>query len=241
MDAPANESLDALGQHPRRIGRGVFLATVLGGASSLFWGKAAWSRVSDALGGAERLVPLVPTTGWRIYTVANTMPTFDPDTWRLGVGGLVRQPMSIDYDQLRSLPRHEQISDFHCVTGWTVEHVHWAGVRLSDFLERVAPLPEAHGVEFVSAEKPYVDSLTLPQARLRRVMLAYEMDGRPLSREHGAPLRLVIPQMYGYKGVKWISQINLVTKPQPGYWEQLGYDVDAWVGRSNNRPPLIGE
>jgi DMSO/TMAO reductase YedYZ molybdopterin-dependent catalytic subunit len=226
---------------PRKIGRGVFLATVVGGASSLFWGKAGWSRVSGTLGGAESLVPLVPTSGWRIYTVANTMPTFQPDTWRLTVGGRVQQQMSIDYHQLRSLPRVEQVSDFHCVTGWSVDKVHWAGVRLSDFLDRVSPLHEAHAVEFVSAEVPYVDALTLKQARLHDVLLAYEMDGRPLPREHGAPLRLVIPEMYGYKNVKWVSEINLVPKLEAGYWEQLGYDVDAWVGRSNNRPPLIGE
>jgi DMSO/TMAO reductase YedYZ molybdopterin-dependent catalytic subunit len=65
------------------------------------------------------------------------------------------------------------------------------------------------------------------------VMLAYEMDGKPLAREHGAPVRLVIPEMYGYKNVKWLSQINLVPKAEPGYWEYLGYDRDAWVGRSN--------
>ena len=218
---------------PRRYGRGVFLATVLGGASSLFWGKSAWSRVSGSLGGAEALIPLVPSKGWRIYTVASTMPTFDPATWKLGLGGLVEQPTSLDYDQLRSLPRVNQISDFHCVTGWTVDKVHWGGVRLTDVLAQARPLSEAHGVEFVSAEKPYVDSLSLQQAQLKDVLLAYEMDGRPLPREHGAPLRLVIPEMYGYKNVKWVSEINLVPKAEQGYWELLGYDQDAWVGRSN--------
>jgi DMSO/TMAO reductase YedYZ molybdopterin-dependent catalytic subunit len=64
-------------------------------------------------------------------------------------------------------------------------------------------------------------------------MLAYEMEGKPLPRAHGAPLRLVIPEMYGYKNVKWLNGINLLGRPQDGYWEQLGYDRDAWVGRSN--------
>ena len=64
-------------------------------------------------------------------------------------------------------------------------------------------------------------------------MLAYEMDGKPLRREHGAPVRVVIPEMYGYKNVKWVERIELVAKPASGYWEQRGYDVDAWVGRSN--------
>jgi DMSO/TMAO reductase YedYZ molybdopterin-dependent catalytic subunit len=221
------------GPHPRKVGRGVFLATVAGGLSSLAWGKSAWSHVSSALGGAEAFVPLVPTKGWRIYTVASTMPTFDPATWKLGVGGLVEQPVSLGYGELRSLPRASQVSTFHCVTGWTVNGVHWSGVRVGDLLAKAKPLPEAHAIQFVSAEKPYVDYLTLEQAKLRDVMLAYEMDGGPLPREHGAPLRLVIPDMYGYKNVKWVSQLNLVPNVGVGYWEQYGYDQDAWVGRSN--------
>ena len=222
---------------PHRIGRGVFLATVIGGASSLAWGKPVWGKVSAALGGAEAFVPLVPTKGWRIYTVAAHMPTFDPQTWRLSVGGLVSQPVSLTYDELRALPRVNQVSTFHCVTGWTVQNVHWGGVRLHDVLAKAGPLPEAHGLEFVSAEQPYVDSLTTAQAKLKYVLLAYEMDGQPLAREHGAPLRLVIPDMYGYKNVKWVSEINLVPQAQSGYWEVLGYDQDAWVGRSNGYGP----
>jgi DMSO/TMAO reductase YedYZ molybdopterin-dependent catalytic subunit len=218
---------------PRRVGRGVFLVTVAGGITSLAWGKSAWSRVSSALGGAEAFVPLVPTKGWRIYTVASTMPTFDPATWKLGVGGLVEQPVSLGYDELRALPRASQVSSFHCVTGWTVNGVHWSGVRLKDLLAKAKPLPEARAIQFVSAERPYVDYLTMKQALLSDVMLAYEMDGGPLPREHGAPLRLVIPDMYGYKNVKWVEQVNLVPTTQAGYWELLGYDRDAWVGRSN--------
>ena len=66
---------------------------------------------------------------------------------------------------------------------------------------------------------------------LHDVMLAYEMDGKPLAREHGAPVRVVIPEMYGYKNVKWVERIVVGDAIEPGYWEQRGYDVDAWVGR----------
>jgi DMSO/TMAO reductase YedYZ molybdopterin-dependent catalytic subunit len=218
---------------PRRIGRGVFLVTVAGGLSSLAWGRSAWHHVSGALGGAEALVPLVPTGGWRIYTISGSMPTFEPATWRLGVGGLVEDPISLDYDHLRSLPKASQVSTFHCVTGWTVDNVHWGGVRIKDILAQVKPSAKAGAIQFVSMEKPYVDYLTLDQALLPDVMLAYEMDGVPLPREHGAPVRLIIPDMYGYKSVKWLTQINLVETAESGYWENLGYDRDAWVGRSN--------
>ena len=221
------------GSEPRRYGRGLFLATVAGGLTSLAWGKPVWSRVSAALAPAEGLIPFVPTSGWRIYTVSGSMPSFDPATWRLNVGGLVEQELVLSHRELLALPRVTQVSDFHCVTGWTVKNVHWTGVRITDIFAKVKPTPEANGLQFVSAEKPYLDYLTMEQALLHDVMLAYAMDGKPLAREHGAPVRLVIPEMYGYKNVKWLSQINLVPEAQPGYWEYLGYDRDAWVGRSN--------
>jgi DMSO/TMAO reductase YedYZ molybdopterin-dependent catalytic subunit len=161
------------------------------------------------------------------------MPVFDPATWRLTIGGLVEQPTSLTYQQLRALPRVEQVSNFHCVTGWSVNNVRWAGVRMHDVLALAKPQASGHGLQFTSMEVPYVDSLTMQQASLRDVMLAYEMDGKPLAQEHGAPLRLVIPEMYGYKNVKWLERIDVVPQANPGYWENLGYDKDAWVGRSN--------
>ncbi|HUJ55811.1 MAG TPA: molybdopterin-dependent oxidoreductase [Gaiellaceae bacterium] len=219
---------------PRRYGRGIFLATVAGGASSLFWGKAVWDRVTGVVSPvAADIAPILPTGGWRIYTVSGHMPVFDPSTWRLSIGGLVEQPISFDYEALRGLPRAEQVSTFHCVTGWTVRNVHWAGVRISDVLAGAHPHFSAHALRFTSMEKPYVDYLSLSQASLHDVMLAYEMDGQPLPREHGAPVRLVIPEMYGYKSVKWLERIDLVPQAENGYWENLGYDRDAWVGRSN--------
>jgi DMSO/TMAO reductase YedYZ molybdopterin-dependent catalytic subunit len=221
------------GSEPKRYGRGLFLATVAGGLSSLVWGRPVWSRVSAALAPAESLVPLTPKGGWRIYAVASTMPTFDPATWRLHVGGLVENELTLSYADLRALPRAHQVSDFHCVTGWTVHGVRWGGVRLTDLFDKAKPQPEAGALQFISSEEPYFDYLTMEQALLHDVMLAYTMDGKPMPREHGAPLRLVIPEMYGYKGVKWVQQINLVEKAEDGYWELLGYDRDAWVGRSN--------
>jgi DMSO/TMAO reductase YedYZ molybdopterin-dependent catalytic subunit len=216
---------------PRRIGRGVFLGTVAGGLSSLWWGKAIWGHVSTALSPVDSV--LGPGSGWRIYTVAATMPVFDPATWRLKIGGHVAHEQSLSYDQLRALPPASQTSVFHCVTGWTVNGVQWRGVRFRDLLAAAKPLPTAHSLQFVSAEQPYVDYLTLEQAMLPDVMLAWEMDGKPLLQEHGAPVRVVIPDMYGYKNVKWVQEINLVPQSEIGYWEQYGYDNDAWVGRSN--------
>jgi DMSO/TMAO reductase YedYZ molybdopterin-dependent catalytic subunit len=222
--------------HPNdgiKIGRGVFLATVGAGLTSLYWGRGVWSRISSAIGPLESHIPLIPSGGWRIYAVSGSLPGFDPQTWRLDVGGAVDHPITLDYDALRSLPKAEQVSTFHCVTGWTVKNVAWSGVRIADLLAEVKPHANAHALRFVSAENPYIDYLTLSQAQLADVMLAYEMDGKPLSRAHGAPLRLVIPDMYGYKNVKWLNGIELVPREGIGYWENLGYDQNAWVGRSN--------
>jgi DMSO/TMAO reductase YedYZ molybdopterin-dependent catalytic subunit len=229
MDSPTVTEPDP--DQPRRYGRRLFLATVVGGVTSLYWGKAAWDHVGGVISPVTAAV--LPGGGWRIYTISGQMPVFDPAAWRLKIGGLVEQPLSLSYDELRALPHVEQVSTFHCVTGWTVNNVRWGGVRMHDVLAAAKPSLSAHALEFVSMEVPYTDFLTVKQASLHDVMLAYEMDGKPLPQEHGAPVRLIIPEMYGYKNVKWLAGINLVPQEQLGYWEQLGYDQNAWVGRSN--------
>ena len=202
--------------------------------SSLLWARPLWRLVSPATNVLpSSLRGALPSGGWRIYTVTPGLPRFDPSSWRLHVDGLVTQPLTLGYQEVRGLPRVEQTSDFHCVTGWSVSNVRWTGVRLHDVLAAAAPSADAKAIEFGSADGAYVDGLTLGQASLADVMLAYEMDGEPLSRAHGAPLRLVIPEMYGYKNVKWVNRITLSKGLSPGYWELRGYDVDAWVGRSN--------
>jgi len=220
----------------RRLGRAGFIGIVGAGVATLFYGKAisrAVTQVTNPLANATGLNRIIPSSGWRIYTVADSMPTFDPTTWRLRIDGLVRTPVELTHQQLLALPKAQQVSTFHCVTGWTVNHVHWGGVRFHDLLAAAGPLPQARALHFVSAEQPYDDYLDLRQVALRDVMLAYEMDGKPLPQEHGAPVRVVIPEMYGYKNVKWVDRIELVPKAGSGYWEQRGYDVNAWVGRSN--------
>ena len=220
----------------RRLGRAGFVGVVGAGIATLFYGKAisrVTSRVTNPVSDATGLTKLVPSGGWRIYTVADTMPRFDPASWRLRIDGLVERPVELSHRQLLALPKAEQVSTFHCVTGWIVNGVHWGGVRFHDLLAQAKPLPQATALRFISAEKPYDDYLDLRQVALPDVMLAYEMDGKPLKREHGAPVRVVIPEMYGYKNVKWVERIELVARPSAGYWEERGYDADAWVGRSN--------
>jgi DMSO/TMAO reductase YedYZ molybdopterin-dependent catalytic subunit len=226
MSTPADDA--------RPYGRRAFLALLAGGIASLAWAGPASRVFSPGTSAFSQLLGnLLPVGGWRIYTISGSMPLFDERSWRLEVGGLVERPVSLTYAQLRALPRAEQVTDFHCVTGWSVQNVHWGGVRFRDLLALARPLPAANAIRFVSLEEPYEDSLTLAQALQGDVMLAHELDGAPLSRPHGAPARVVIPEMYGYKGVKWLTRMELVAKQPTGYWENLGYDQNAWVGRSN--------
>jgi DMSO/TMAO reductase YedYZ molybdopterin-dependent catalytic subunit len=221
---------------PRPYGRRAFLALLAGGLSSFVWAGPASRILAPVTSGfSQMFADLLPVGGWRIYTISGSMPVFDPGAWRLEIGGLVRRNVSLTYDQLRALPHAEQVSTFHCVTGWTVHGVRWGGVRFKHLLDLVEPLPSATAIQFVSLEQPYTDSLTLPQVALADVMLALDMDGAPLSRPHGSPARVVIPEMYGYKGVKWLTRMELVAAEPTGYWENLGYDQDAWVGHSNGR------
>jgi DMSO/TMAO reductase YedYZ molybdopterin-dependent catalytic subunit len=219
----------------RLLGRRAFLGIVGVGLTSLAWGGSALDLAGKAtLILPESLRAAIPFgQGWRIYSVNPPYPHFDPATWRLRIDGLVERPQTLTYAQLLALPQARQTSDFHCVTGWSVDGVKWGGVRFFDLLATARPLPSARALTFVSAENPYVDSLTLVQATVPDAMLAHSMDGKPLTRAHGAPARLVMPQMYGYKGVKWLDRIVVTDRVIDGYWQQRGYDRDAWIGDSN--------
>src|SRR5215217_7949400 len=170
----------------RPLGRRAFLVLVAGGLSSLAWGGSALDFASKStLVVPEPLRAAIPVgQGWRIYAVNPPYPRFDPARWRLRIEGLVARPQSLTYSDLLALPQAEQTSDFHCVTGWSVEGVRWTGVRFADLLEVAAPLPAARALAFVSAERPYVDTLTLRQALAPDALLAHAMDGRPLTRPH---------------------------------------------------------
>jgi DMSO/TMAO reductase YedYZ molybdopterin-dependent catalytic subunit len=216
----------------RTIGRAAFLGVVTAGIAGLFVGR-------DAMRVAGRLVPdsieaAVPSSGWRIYTIGSAIPRIDPAAYRLSITGAVERPVTYDLDDLRALPRARQVSDFHCVTGWSVYDVHWSGIRFRDLLADAGLRPEAKALRFVSDEVPYDDTLSLPQAFAPDAMLALGLDGKPLSEPHGFPARVVMPRMYGYKNVKWVTRIEVQTHTEHvGYWEQRGYDEDAWVDASN--------
>lgn len=230
---PSSDDPAADGGRP--LGRRAFLGVVAAGVAGIAVAPWIVNRLGDLGAGLPSdLGAVLPGgDGWRIYSIRTPFPRFDAATYALSVTGAVERPARLGWGELTALPAEDQTSDFHCVTGWSVDGVRWRGIRPRTLVNMVRPRPEARWVSFLSLEEPYVDQLTLEQFLLPDVLLATRMDDAPLTRAHGAPLRLVVPRMYGYKSVKWLGGIRFDTAPTTGFWEARGYEADAWVGRSN--------
>ncbi len=208
-------------------------------------GVLVGARIQDAVARALRPLTLRDRTGlsgllpgagrFRIYSVTGQLPSESSSEYRLKVGGLVDHPSTLTLPQLKGLPVTHLTKDFQCVTGWRVTEVKWTGVRLADLLDHVGVKAGATHLRFTSFDGTYTESLTMAQARRDDVIVAYAMIGESVTQEHGGPVRLYVAPMYGYKSIKWLDGIEVVNHLVPGYWEDLGYDVDGWVGRSNGR------
>lgn len=217
--------------HTFKFGRGAFLGLTAVGAGTLLGagkllGKGGLPSVSFVPGGSS-------VNGFTIYTVINGYPAFHADSYRLTLDGMVDRPRILTIDDVIRMPSVRETRFYQCVTGWSVPNATWTGVRLSHLLDLVGPHAGAHAVKFYSFDGVYTESLTMEQARHSDVLLAYKLMDKPLARSQGAPLRLVVPGMYGYKFIKWVNRIELVSQPFNGYWEVNGYDRDAYIGHSN--------
>jgi len=222
------------------IGRRVFLGLVAAGAGAVAVGgplSRALSRVQGDLAAHDPtgLSSLIPGGGWRYYTVTNGFPSISRDLYRLHIGGLVANPLTLSLDDLVQRPRTAVVRDFQCVTGWRVPNVRWAGVTLASLLAEAHVHPSATAVQFRSFDGVYTESLTLAQATRPDVLVADTFGTGPVPREHGGPVRMIVAPMYGYKSCKWLSEIRLIPHLKGGYWEQYGYAQNGWVGRSNGR------
>ncbi len=168
------------------------------------------------------------TAGWPVLHVG-TVPDLEPADVRVTVTGRVHARQVLTLDDLQALPSTTVTRDLHCVTRWSRLDNTWTGVPVAAILELARPRPEAtHAV--VSGHSAYSTNLDLEVLREDDVLLAWAHDGRPLPAEHGGPLRLVVPSRYGWKSVKWVTEIRLTDRDVPGYWEERGYhDVaDPW-------------
>ena len=226
---------DPLAKPPVHVGR----RTVLGILGPAGIGIATGAKIDGALGsGLSAIssainVPLPGADEFRYYTVTGSYPVIPADTYELTVDGMVREPLRLRLSELRSMKRTHLVHRFQCVTGWYVPNVHWEGVRLSELLERAGVAPNATALRFFSGDGLYTESLTLAQARLSDILVADRMLGANVTSDHGGPVRLYVAPMYGYKSIKWLNRIQVTNEVVPGFWENDGYPVDAWIGGSS--------
>ncbi|MER6471872.1 molybdopterin-dependent oxidoreductase [Streptomyces collinus] len=229
------------GAHGRPVGRRVFLGTLGLGALGVATAPALQRGLEGILGAVAGSDPtglsgLLPNGGgFRYYSVAASVPHRGPADYRLTVDGLVDRPHTYTLDDLRGMPQNRLVRDVQCVTGWRVPGTPFQGVRLSRLLDAAGVRSSARAVRFTCFDGTYSESLTLDQARRPDVLVALRMQDKDIGHDHGGPVRLYVAPMYFYKSAKWLSGITVTDRVRPGYWENLGYDVDAWVGRSNGR------
>jgi DMSO/TMAO reductase YedYZ molybdopterin-dependent catalytic subunit len=222
------------------IGRRVVLGLFGVGAAGVLLGARVQDWLERTVGpyipkDGTGLASLLPIGRFRIYTVTGGIPSRSRPEYRLRVHGLVEQEVTLGYDDITAMVPTALTRDFQCVTGWRVHDVAWKGVRLSEVLTLAGVQAEGKAVQFRSFDGVYSESLTMEQAMRDDVLVAYELEGDPLSDAHGGPVRLYVAPMYGYKSCKWLDQIVVTNEVKEGYWEVRGYDTDGWVGRSNGR------
>lgn len=238
---PGEAEHEASAEHGRPIGRRVLLGTLGLGALGVL-AAPSLQRATDAfLAGASQRDPtgltgLLPNGGgFRYYSVAASVPHKNETDYRLTIDGLVDRPAGYTLADLRALPQTRLVHDVQCVTGWRVPSTPFEGVRLSHLLDAAGVRPSAGAIRFTCFDGTYTESLSLRQAYRPDVLVALRMQDKPVGHNHGGPVRLYVAPMYFYKSAKWLSGITVTKDVRPGYWENRGYDVDAWVGRSNGR------
>jgi DMSO/TMAO reductase YedYZ molybdopterin-dependent catalytic subunit len=143
---------------------------------------------------------------------------------------MVEDELRFSYEEFRALPLSRQRADFHCVTTWSKLDNLWEGLRTIDLMARVRLKPEARYV-IVHCDGGYTTNLALAEFVGEDVMLAWRHDGRDLEPDHGWPLRLVVPKLYGWKSAKWVRAIEFTFEDRRGFWEVRGYHnhADPWT------------
>ncbi len=157
--------------------------------------------------------------------------------WRLKVDGMVENPIELTFaDLVGGIGRQDQVTDFHCVEGWSVYDVPWNGVHMSELFSRAQPTSGATHVTFHTIDGRYNESLPLEIALEPRTLLAYGIAGDTLPLPHGFPVRLVVPRLLAYKSAKYVERLELTDHPVNGYWVAAGYPYDGEVSESRLRP-----
>jgi DMSO/TMAO reductase YedYZ molybdopterin-dependent catalytic subunit len=167
-------------------------------------------------------------TNWPVLDLGR-QPRIPQAEWTLQIVGGVENPVKLDWDAFHRLPQSRKLSDIHCVTTWSRYDNRWRGVSTHDLLDLVMPRPEANFVMLTSYDG-YTTNLPLADFASEDGILATAWEGEPLTRDHGGPLRLVIPHLYFWKSAKWLRRIEFLVGDQAGFWEKNGYHMlgDPW-------------
>ncbi len=197
--------------------------------------KQEWARDGRLLTGEtadpakERLPPgqrLVQD--WPILDLG-AEPNVTPEKFRLDIDGAVENRLSLGLDEFMALPQTDSVSDMHCVTQWSRYDNRWRGVSAQSVLDLVRPLPEAKHVIF-TAYDGYTTNIPLERFGQSDVFLVHSWEGKPLTRAHGGPVRMLVPKLYLWKSAKWLRRIQFTVSDHKGFWETRGYhnDADPW-------------
>jgi DMSO/TMAO reductase YedYZ molybdopterin-dependent catalytic subunit len=171
------------------------------------------------------------TTKWPVLDLGY-QPKIPLDKWRLIVDGEVENPVILTWEDFMALPQTEDISDFHCVTTWSKLDMVWKGVRLLDLAALVQPKETASHIMCYGYDT-YTTNVSMEEALKPDVLLGHTVDGQALSVEHGGPLRMITPQLYAWKGSKWIKRLEFMPQNKLGFWEERGYSNTAYPWRND--------
>ena len=157
-------------------------------------------------------------------------PRFDPKSWSFRAFGLVEKELTLTFDEFMKLPRVKVVADFHCVTQWSRLNNEWEWVSFREVMKLIKLKSEAKYV-MVHCDGGYTTNLPLEALVEEDVLFAYRHDGQPLPADHGGPLRLVVPKLYGWKSAKWVRGVEFTKKDRAGFWEARGYNMrgDPWL------------
>ena len=178
-------------------------------------------------------VDQTPTVGdkWPVLDLG-AFPQVTRASFRLTVDGAVRRPLTLDWNGLLELEQADDTSDFHCVTGWSKLDIPWRGVRFATLAALAEPEDDATHVVCHGSDG-YDTNLPLAEALKDDVLLVHSDDGQPLPREHGGPVRMITPQLYAWKGAKWIRRLEFLKQDRKGFWELRGYSNTAHPWRND--------
>lgn len=161
-------------------------------------------------------------SGFPVLTYGDTQE-ISQEQWELHISGLARE-QTFTWADLMALPQTEFKIDFHCVTRWSKLDMVWRGVRITDLMAQIELQPEATAV-MQHSYGDYTTNLVLDDFVRPENFLAYEVNGEPLSADHGGPVRVVVPHLYAWKSAKWVNRLEFLPQDQPGFWERNGYHM----------------